>query len=76
MRKQIKRVQLDMSEEAFQFLDSLKEKTNSASRAEVIKNAIFYYNYLVEEILKENQIVVRDNTGKEANLVVPVIPKR
>ena len=47
MKKKLKRVQLDMSEETFNFLDTLKEKTNGASRAEVIKNSILYYDLLV-----------------------------
>ena len=72
MNKKYKRVQLDMAEETFSFLNDLKNKTNSASRAEVIKNAIFFYDYLVEQVKQNKEIIIRNGTGKEEKLVIPL----
>ena len=73
MRENYKRVQLDMSEETFIFLDELKRKTHSASKAEVVKNAIVIYDYIVDQVRKKNDIIVRNGSGPESTLVLPIM---
>jgi len=76
MKKNISRVQLDMSEEALTFLKNLKEKTESASRAEVIKNAIIYYDMLVEHALNKDDILIRTKDGNETKLALPLMVRK
>jgi len=54
----------------------LKAKTNSASRAEVIKNAIFYYDFFVDQISSGNEFIVRSNDGNDTRVVMPNIRTR
>ncbi len=44
-------------------LTLLKEKTESASYAEVIKNALRLYEALIEEVERGNTFLVRDGEG-------------
>jgi len=73
MKENYKRVQLDMSEDTFAFLDELKEKTRSSSRAEVIKNAMIVFDYLVEYRKKNYEIYARNGNGTEEKIVLPII---
>lgn len=68
-----KRVQLDMSESTLNFLDELKRKTNSVSRAEVIRNAMIYFDYFVDQVHDNGEIIVR-KSGKEEKVILPLIP--
>ncbi len=42
------RIQLDMSHRAVERLDQIKEDTDASSRAEVIRNALAVYGYLLD----------------------------
>lgn len=76
MKKKINRVQLNMSEESLCFLNHLKEKTNSSSRAEVIKNAIITYDLLVERTLNKDEILIRNSEGVVTILALPIIVRK
>lgn len=59
----VKRVQLDLPEKAMGRLQDLKEKTEAASYAEVIKNALRLYEAVIEETEAGNSFMVRDQSG-------------
>ena len=48
-KKEKMRLQFDFSEDAVKRLDGLVYDTDSASRAEVIRNALRVYEYLVKQ---------------------------
>lgn len=47
-------------------LNALKDKTEAASRAEVVRNALRLYEALIEEIESGTQFLVRDKDGSIA----------
>ena len=62
------RVQLDFAPRAMERLNALKAKTEAASYAEVVKNALRLYEALIEETEDGKQFLVRDKDG----VVAPV----
>lgn len=65
-----KRVQLDLPEKSMGRLLVLKEKTEAASYAEVIKNALRLYEAVIEETEAGNILLVRDREGRTREYVV------
>ncbi len=57
------RVQLDLAPRAMERLNTLKRKTEAASYAEVVKNALRLYEALIEETEGGKQFLVRDAAG-------------
>ncbi|MDE2005570.1 MAG: hypothetical protein KGI51_03295 [Rhodospirillales bacterium] len=57
------RVQLDLAPRAMERLNALKLKTEAASYAEVVKNALRLYEALIEETESGKQFLVRDREG-------------
>ncbi len=57
------RVQFDFSPEALQRLDEIKQRTGASTRAEVVKNALRAYEWLVSELDQDSVIKVfnKDN---------------
>jgi metal-responsive CopG/Arc/MetJ family transcriptional regulator len=68
--KGVKRVQLDLPEKSMQRLQDLKEKTESSSYAEVIKNALRLYDAVIEEVESGNTFLVKDSSGLLKEYVV------
>jgi hypothetical protein len=58
------RVQFDFSPEALQRLEDLKELTDASTKAEVVRNALKIYEWLVTQIDPESTIEVQDKEGK------------
>ena len=64
-KKKYKRLQFDFSEDAIGRLDAIVTKTDSMSRAEVVRNALRVYEYIVKktnegynlEFKKEDQTI-------------------
>lgn len=54
-----KRVQMDMPPRSIERLKRLQEVTESASYAEVMKNALRLYEALIEEVEAGNEIMVK-----------------
>lgn len=52
-------------------LRALKDKTEAASYAEVFRNALRFYEFLVNEAEKGNEVVIepKDGSGKRTVLV-------
>jgi len=61
------RVQLDFAHGAMERLNKLKVKTEAASYAEVVKNALRLYEALIEETESGKQFLVRDQDGEVAS---------
>ena len=57
------RVQLDFAPRSMERLNALKAKTEAASYAEVVKNALRLYEALIEEVESGKQFLVRDKDG-------------
>ena len=57
------RVQLDFAPRSMERLNALKAKTEAASYAEVVKNALRLYEALIEEVEDGKQFLVRDKDG-------------
>ena len=57
------RVQLDFAPRSMERLNTLKAKTEAASYAEVVKNALRLYEALIEETEDGKQFLVRDKSG-------------
>jgi hypothetical protein len=57
------RVQLDFAPRSMERLNTLKTKTEAASYAEVVKNALRLYEALIEETEAGKQFLVRDQNG-------------
>ncbi len=62
----VTRVQMDLPPRSMERLTALKEKTEAASYAEVVKSALRLYEALINEIDRGNEFLVRD---KEGNLI-------
>lgn len=60
----LKRVQLDLSEQSMERLLLLKHKTDSASYAEVVRNALKLYEALIQKSESGNTFLIRDKDGK------------
>jgi len=52
------RLQFDFSTEALQRLDDIKEKTDATTRAEAVRNALRFYEWLVNEVDPESTIKI------------------
>lgn len=59
----MKRIQLDLSEGALVRLDALKDKTEAASYAEVIRNALRIYEWAIEAGGTRARMVVTREDG-------------
>jgi hypothetical protein len=57
------RVQFDLAPRSMERLNTLKRKTEAASYAEVVKNALRLYEALIEETEAGKQFLVRDAAG-------------
>ena len=66
----VKRVQLDLPEKSLTRLLTLKEKTEAASYAEVIRNALRLYEALIEEAEAGNSFFIRNSEGQTKEYVV------
>lgn len=65
-----KRVQFDLPEKSMQRLQALKNKTESVSYAEVIKNALRLYEAVIEEADAGNRFFLKDKEGNEREYAI------
>lgn len=65
----LKRIQMEMPIRSVERLKSLQEKTDSASYAEVMKNALRLYEALIKEVETGGDIVIKKD-GAEIKLAV------
>jgi len=65
MTKKTTRVQLELPDKAFERLQNLRDKTEAASYAEVMKNALRLYEALIQEAEAGNTVCVKSADGAE-----------
>ena len=64
------RLNLELSEEVRQRLESLREKTDADSLAEVVRKALVVYDFLWSEREKGTKLLVRGADNKDRELVL------
>lgn len=62
------RVQFDFSSESLQRLDDVKAKTGATTRAEVVRNALRLYEWLVNEVDAEGTVKVFDKDNEVTSI--------
>ncbi len=67
MEKKTTRVQLELPESSMERLRALRERTEAASYAEVMKNALRLYEALIKEAESGNQVCIKSNDGSETS---------
>ena len=66
-----KRVQFDFSEEAYQRLEKLRARTEKQSQAEVVRNSLRVYEWLLDQIDKGYKLqLAKDDLVKEVELLL------
>lgn len=70
------RVQFDFTPDALQRLDGIKEKTNAATRAETIRNALRLYEWFITEAKPDSLVKIEDKDNQvvsqfRARLLLP-----
>jgi hypothetical protein len=66
-----KRVQIDFSEEAFQRLEKLRDRTQKQSQAEVVRTSLRIYEWLLDQIDKGYTIqLAKEDFVKEVELLL------
>lgn len=66
----VKRVQLDLAEKSLARLQELRARTEAASYAEVIKNALRLYEAVVDETEAGGTFMVKQRDGQMKEYVV------
>lgn len=66
----LKRVQFDLPEKSMQRLQALKNKTESVSYAEVVKNALRLYEAVIEQAEAGNTFFLKDKEGNEREYAI------
>lgn len=66
----LKRVQFDLTEKSMGRLQELKAKTEAASYAEVVKNALRLYDAVISETESGNAFMVRTPSGEMKEYVI------
>lgn len=62
--KQKERVQFDFSVDALQRLDTIKQITGATTRAEVVRDALKFYEWLVTEVNAGNTVKVFNESNE------------
>lgn len=63
------RVQLDFSEDAFNRLEEIRKAKDVATKAEVIRDAIRIYEWLVEQSKAGRIIEIQDSEGNQVSRI-------
>jgi Arc/MetJ-type ribon-helix-helix transcriptional regulator len=64
------RVQLELPPSSMARLKALREKTEAASYAEVLRNALRLYEAMIEEAEQGNDVIIRRKQGEPAEIKV------
>ena len=69
------RVQFYFEPDAVEALDELQDKTGLSTRAEVVRYGLRVFEWLVDEIQGENEVLIRKPNGDVQGLLLP-FPKK
>jgi hypothetical protein len=64
------RVQFELPPASMERLRKLKELTEAGSYAEVFRNALRYYEFLIQQAEAGNEVVVQDRSDPEKRTVI------
>jgi Arc/MetJ-type ribon-helix-helix transcriptional regulator len=64
------RVQLELPPSSMARLKALREKTEAASYAEVLRNALRLYEAMIEEAERGNDVIIRRKQGEPSEIKV------
>jgi hypothetical protein len=67
MAKKTARVQLELPESSMERLKALRDKTEAASYAEVIKNSLRLYEALIKEAEGSSEVCIKRTEGGEVS---------
>jgi hypothetical protein len=65
----IKKVTMGLTSRDILMADTLQRSMHARTKAEVVSNALAIAQVVVKEILKGNQIIIHDKSGKEIERV-------
>jgi hypothetical protein len=68
------RVQIDLPPRSLERLQTLKVRTEAASYAEVLREALRLFEYAVEQAEAGGRLVIRTKSGEEKELLGPILP--
>ena len=58
------RVQFDFSPEALKRLETMQERLEGATKAEVVRNALKLYEWFITQIDQDSTVEIQDKDGK------------
>ena len=58
------RVQFDFSPEALKRLETMQERLDAATKAEVVRNALKLYEWFITQIDQDSTVEIQDKDGK------------
>lgn len=70
--KKRQRIKIDANEETAQILESLRQKTGSASNTETVRHAVRAYDWLVKIHQEKWEILLRRN-NEERSVEIPIL---
>lgn len=65
------RLQFDFTEEALKQLDSLRESTGLSNRAEVVRHALRFFHWMLNELRDKKATLVLERDGKQYVITFP-----
>lgn len=66
----MKRLNLELSDEAYETLEKLRKRLNKSSKAEVLRSAVALLKLASSEIVKGNKLAILNDQGVEARIEI------
>ena len=70
-KKKTYRVTLDFSRESQGYIEDLQARTSSSTKAEVFKQALNVFDFIVDEIARGNKFIILSTDGSQREVVFP-----
>lgn len=64
------RVTLDLSQEFYKRLEKLEDKVEAESKAQVIREALRLYEYIIHRYIDGDEFFTRTKSGEEKNIIL------
>lgn len=68
-KEKIMRLQINISSKALEELEKLQKDIDSSTKTEVVKSSLKLFRFLVDEKHKKSKIIVREESGKEKEIL-------
>jgi len=69
-KEHLARLQINISDKALADLEDLRKGINASTKTEVVKSSLKLFRFLVDEKSKKAKIIVREDSGKEKEIVI------